>query len=859
MLAAMRKDLVYAGRMLRRQRGLSTVIVVTLALAIGANTAIFSLMDALLLQALPVRDPQTLMLMQWSTLQRPEIHSSSSYGDCRSYLRGKGEQRGCSFSVPFYNALREQTRSLEAVTASAGGNTYVLTEQGQARNARAMAVAGNYFSVLGVRPATGRMLTSADDVAGAPIAMVISYAYWQSAFAGSRGVVGATVALNHVPATIVGVAEPRFTALTPGRVFDGWVPLAAQPKITPYWNEEQRDRPSSIYLTLFGRVRPGFTAGQAQAEVSGIFRNQMLAGPQPLSKPQDDPRVTMLPAQTGLVGVRGQFTQPLTVLMWTVGAILLIACANVAGLLLGRASARQKEFALRRALGAGGGRILRQLLTESLLLAGIGGILGLGLAWVAARALMDFLSAGTERGALGMHVALDGRVLLFTLGATLATGLLFGLAPGLRGARTDLNRSLKDSMGSTAASGGRRFRWAHLGNALVVAQVGLCMVVLAGAGLLVRTLENLRAVPAGFTTSNVLMFGLQPQEAGYNGARRVQIYQTLLERIAALPGVLGASYSSSPLLSGDLSRTSYKITPGGKDVDSDVMPVGLNFFATMRIPLLEGREFVPTDFMPETEQTASAKPAAKAPPGPPVAVVVNEMFARQYLGPGVPIGRIFGQGDNGSSGGYVVVGVSANAKYQSLREATQPTVYTPSAEGSGNFEVRTAGDAMAMLAAVRNAIRNVDPGMPLSQPTTQAENIDQLLFNERLTAGLASCLGGLALLLACIGLYGLLAQEVRRRTREIGIRMALGAQRAQVLRMVLALGAGLGVLGLGVGVAGAWGLTRYLGSMLFGVTAMDATTLGLVGALLLAVALAACLVPARRATKVDPLEALRYE
>ncbi|MGH9394595.1 MAG: FtsX-like permease family protein, partial [Terriglobales bacterium] len=503
--------------------------------------------------------------------------------------------------------------------------------------------------------------------------------------------------------------------------------------------------------------------------------------------------------------------------------------------------------------------ILRQLLTESLLLSCLGGGLGLGLAGLGARTLLAVMSAASDRGALGLHLALDARVLLFTLGATLATGLLFGLAPGLRGARADLNRSLKDGTGNSAASGARRGRWLHLGNALVVAQVGLCMVVLAGAGLLVRTLQNLRAVDPGFGTSNILMFELAPELIGYKGERTIRLYQQLQQQIGALPGVRGVSYSESSLLSGDLSRTRFHITPGGKEARSDIMPVGLGFFATMRMPLRLGREFLPTDFVPEPEIPPAEKPNAKQPPGPPLAVVVNESFARQYLQPGDPIGRVFGRGENGSSGGFQVVGVSGDAKYQSLREVVQPTVYTPSAEGSANFEVRTAQDAMALLPAVRNVVRQADVNLPVGQPTTQTQTIDVLLFQERLLAGLASCLGGLALLLACIGLYGLLAQEVTRRTREIGIRMALGAQRAHLLRMVVGLGAALSCVGLGLGLLGAWGLTRYLHSMLFGVTATDPITLTAVGALLLGVGLAACLIPARRATRVDPLVALRCD
>ncbi|MGH3185172.1 MAG: FtsX-like permease family protein, partial [Streptosporangiaceae bacterium] len=335
------------------------------------------------------------------------------------------------------------------------------------------------------------------------------------------------------------------------------------------------------------------------------------------------------------------------------------------------------------------------------------------------------------------------------------------------------------------------------------------------------------------------------------------LYQQIQEHIGALPAVRGVSFSESPLLSGDLSSTGYRITPGGKEMDADVLPVGLNFFATMHLPLVLGREFLPTDFVPEPDNPPAK--AATAKPGPPVAIIVNEAFVHNYLGPGNPLGRIFGKGNNGSSGGYVVVGVVGNALYQNLRDTAAPTTYLPSSEGFANFEVRTAGDPMALLPSVRQALRTVDPNLPLAHPSTQTANVDRLLFNERMLADLSSCFAGLALLLACIGLYGLLAQEVTRRTREIGIRMALGAERGHVLRMVVGLGLALAAIGLAAGVGGAWAATRYLKSMLFGVSPVDPATLAGVGALLLAVALAACLIPARRATKVDPLVALRYE
>ncbi|HXE31929.1 MAG TPA: ABC transporter permease [Terriglobales bacterium] len=848
------QDLRFAGRALRRQRGLSAVIILTLALAIGANTAIFSLMDALLLQSLPVRDPMHLMVLQWSARKSP-FHSSSSYGDCNQ-VYSPAFVTSCSFSVPFYDELRRQTHSLSELTAAAGGGDYNLSGHGQASIADAQMVAGNYFSVLGVAPALGRLLAPSDDQPGAPVAMVLSYNYWQDAFGGSPAVVGEAVALNNVPVTIVGVAAPSFTSLTPGRGYDGWLPLATRPRLDPNWRPRRLD-PDSIWLTLFARVRPGVPLGQAQAEVNGLFRNSVLTGAKPLAKPEDGPRVALEAAQTSLRGARGSYTQPLAVLMWTVGAILLIACANIAGLLLGRASARQRELAVRRALGAGAARIVRQLLTESLVLAALGGLAGLALAYAGAHWLLAAMSGASYRP-LGIHVQLDARVILFTLAATVVTGVLFGLAPGLRGARGDLSRSLKDGMGNSAASGAHRSRWLHLGNGLVVVQIGLCVVVLAGAGLLVRTLANLRAINPGFNTSNLLMFVIEPELIGYKGAAPDRLYQQLQDRIAALPGVRGVSFSDSPLLSNDLSSTGYKITPNGKEQDADVLSVGLNFFATMHMPLLLGRDFVPGDFVPPPDNPPPDD-AKKGPPGPPRAIIVNQAFVQSYLGAGDPVGRVFGVGNNGSSGGFVVVGVVGNALYESLRTKVKPTTYVPSTEGFANFEVRTADDPMAELTAVRGVLRQMDPNLPLVEPTTQTTNVDRTLFRERMLATLSSCFAGLALLLACVGLYGLLSQEVTRRTREIGIRMALGAERGHLLRMMVGLGAALAAAGLGLGLLGAWGLTRYLQSMLYGLTSTDPLTLAAVGALLLAVALAACLVPARRATRVDPLVALRCE
>ena len=847
--ADLRQDLRFARRTLARHLGLSAVIVLTLALAIGANTAIFSLMDALLLAPLPVRSPATLMLLRWSAHRSPDFRSRSSYGDCDNTFT-KLSASSCSFSLPFFHELQASARSLRAVTASGGTAEFNLSGHGAASMASAQYVAGNYFSVLGVAPAAGRLLEASDDTPGAPIAVVLSYRFWQRTFGGSRAILGQSVALNDVPVTIVGVATPSFTSLTPGRVGDAWLPLSARPKLTPGY-QPMREGADSIWLVLLARLRPGYSRAQAQTEVSGMFRRAMLAGPKPLSKRGDDARVSVEAAQTGLSGARGQFTQPLTLLMWAVGAILLIACANVAGLLLGRAKARQKELAVRRALGARGWRIARQLLTESLTLAALGGLLGVALAFWGARALLAAMSSASYRP-FGFGVHLDARVLLFAAGLTIATGAVFGLAPAWRGARGDLNRSLKDATGNS--EGGRR-QWLHLGNWLVVAQVALCAVVLAGAGLMVRTLSNLRAVDPGFDAHNLLLFELQPELIGYKGERVIQLFDRVQRHLAALPGVAGVTYSGDPLVSGDLWMTSFHITPKGKRAQTDMMAVGLNFFSTMHIPLRLGRAFRPTDYVARPDTA----PAAKAPAGPPLAIIVNQTFARRYLSPGDPVGRIIGQGDNGSKSGYVVVGVSADTKYQSLSAKVAPTVYAPSTDGDVTFEVRTAGNPLALLPEVRAAVRAVDPNLPVDRPSTQSENIDRTLFRQRMLAWLSSLLGGLALLLAAIGLYALLAQEVGRRTREIGIRMALGADRGQVLRMVISLGATLAAIGLAAGLAGAWAATRGLRTLLYGVTPADPATAAGVALLLLGVALAACWLPARRATRVDPLVALREE
>jgi len=544
--------------------------------------------------------------------------------------------------------------------------------------------------------------------------------------------------------------------------------------------------------------------------------------------------------------------------MLAVGIILLIACSNVAGLMLARAAARQKEMAVRLALGAGRMRILRQLLTESLLLAATGGILGIVFASWGSHAIVSFVSNNQPRP-LTFATGLDLRVLGFTAAISLFTGILFGLAPAFRSLRVDMTHALKEGFSAStkiSGGGGRRF---GIGNALVVTQVALAIVVLVGAGLLVRTLQNLRSIDVGFDAHNLVIFGMNPSLAGYKDAQIRSFYRDLQGRLTETPGVKSASYSMVPLLSGALMATLFHWpgTPQDRQSESDVLEVGPNFFSTMQIPFVAGRNFTASDYEIAAQATNPAPPTVATP------VIVDQAFVAKFLAKENPVGKRFGQSeasqDGPASPGYEIIGVVRDTKYDSLRRAISPMMYTPQAFPGASFEVRTAGDPQALVPAIRKVVAEINPNLPLRNVTTESQQIDRLLFQERLVARLSVFLGLLALALACIGLYGLLAYEVARRTREIGIRSALGAQRGDVLRLVVKQGLSLSIVGAAAGIGVALGVTRYLKSMLYDVSAYDPITIVVVSALLVLVALAACLIPAQRATNVDPMVALRYE
>jgi predicted permease len=952
------QDARFALRMLRKSPGFTAVAVLTLAFGIGANTAIFSLIDAVLLRSLPVEDPAQLVLLKWSARKAPNIHGITSAGDCPSDLRrGALNPEGCSFSEPMFREIA-QANIFSGTAAFANTGRLDLTGNGPASVISGQLISGDFFRTMGLNAAAGRLIDTRDDSpAAAPVA-VLNYGYWQSAFGGSREVIGRTIELNAVPFTIVGVAEQRFTGITPGSDYDVWVPLSNQQKINPLKGMQDllggQDRPHDVgfwWLTIVCRPKPDMPVAQAQAMVSGMFRNEMLhgavqmfaggkmgalpmpreggpsivastpapgpmpapmpmqgasgnlanpfhgeagGGPAPraaanetmqftlnaplpgtapavggahaaeteapsalktLSTADDNPQVKLVSAQTGLSGTRERYTDPLYVLMLAVGIILLIACANVAGLMLARAAARQKEMAVRLALGAGRARIVRQLLTESVMLSGLGGALGILFAHWGAHAIVSFVSRNQSRP-LGFATGVDLRVLGFTVAVSLCTGIIFGVAPAFRSARVNLTPALKEGDGSSGNAGGK---WISIGNALVVTQVALAIVVLVGAGLLVRTLQNLRTVDMGFDAHNILIFAIDPTLAGYQAEQVNSLYRDLQGRLAETPGVKSASYSMMPLLSNGLMITVFHWpgTPQDQTAEADTLDVGPNFFETLRMPFLAGREFSASDF------GLAASNGGTTPTSAPTPVIVNQAFVEKYLGKENPIGKVFGESAirpfGGPNPGNEIVGVVRDAKYNDLRREIHPMMYQPHHVGVATFEVRTAADPQALLPAIREVVGQVNANLPLFNVTTQSEQIDRLLFQERLVARLAGFFGVLALVLASIGLYGLLSCEVSRRTREIGIRMALGAQPESVLRLVLRQGIALAIVGAIVGIGVALGVTRYLASMLFDVRASDPVTMIAAAALLVLVALAACHIPARRATRVDPMVALRYE
>ncbi|MGB7281659.1 MAG: ABC transporter permease [Candidatus Acidiferrum sp.] len=882
------QDIRFALRMLRKSPGFTAVAILTLALGIGANTAIFSFIDGVLLRSLPVKEPQQLVLFSWSARQKPRANGRSAYGDCyKQELTGD-----CSFPLPFFKTLRSQADSFSGMAAFAGPLDVDLSAKGAASIASSTYVSGDFFSTLGVNTILGRPLVPSDDTPSAPPAIVLNYAYWDRAFGSDCSVVGRTVRLDSTTATIIGIADPQFTNLTPGKLQDFYMPFSLADRIRGEWwskNDTRATDASVWWVVMLGRLKPGVSIGRAQASASTIFRNVMLHGARPAFQETDAPSIALTPAQAGLNGETSDWAPPLYISMALVGFILLIACANVAGLTLARSATRQKEMAVRLALGAGRARLIRQLLTESLLLSLAGGLVGFLLAYWRIGGMVGIISSDRAEP-FPFVISPDWRVLTFAVAVTFITGILFGLAPAMRGSRIDLTPSLKESTSSLPGGAAHAGRYFRLSDGLVVAQVALSIVVLIGAGLLVRTLHNLSNLNPGFDTRNVLLFDIDPTIAGFTDRQTQQLYGNLQEHFAALPGVISVSYSEDALLDGGTSGDDIHLdgAPPKQDINTLELPVGLNFFSTMHIPILAGRAFTPADFAAAITTNAADKardaaatpnPASSSAPAStvpsaldeayyrsaPIPVLINEMFAQTFLRGQDPLGMHMGDSQatddevQHPGPGYTVIGIVADTRYDRPRRAIQPIMFLPLVSNSAYFELRTAANPTLLVKSVRDVVSRVADNLPLSHVRTQTGQIEDMLSQERLMSRLSTFYGAVALVLACIGLYGLLSYEVARRTREIGIRMALGARRVDVLRLVMVLGLKLTVVGAMAGIVGALALTQFLSSLLYGVSPTDPVTSLVVTALLTLVTLAACYIPARRAMRVDPMVALRYE
>ncbi len=833
------QDLRFGLRMLRKHPGFTFAAVLLLALGIGVNTALFSVVDAVLLKRLPVNAPEQLVLL-----------SRNSSGKTID-----------NFSFGMYERLRDHDRTLTGLLAY-----YPLrltaSIAGQPEPAlNGQLVTGNYYAVLGVNAARGRTLTPEDDrTPGAHPVCVISDGYWHRRFGRDPKVIGQNISLSNQPFTVIGVTPPEFFGTEVGAAMDITVPLTMQEQVIPGIRSFMR---GGTRFRLLGRLQTGATMAQAQASLGLLYQQYMADELQRISTSNKgkgpDPkmlaeRLQVASGSQGLSALRRQFSQSLFVLMGVVALVLLIACANVAGLMLARAVSRRQEMAVRLALGAARWRLMRQLLTESLLLAGLGGLFGWLSAWWGTRLLLPWLSQGEIP--LRLNLTPDLRLLVFTAVAALLTGVWFGFAPAWLATRVELHTALKQDVQAAGKHGGRL----GFGQVFVVAQVALSLLLLVGAGLFVRSLQKLQQVDTGFARENVVVLKLEP--VGSDGKWNVlpqltSLYDELLRRTQAFPDVLAASligYSPMSrrewLTMGETPDTMATIslpeyTPSSdEEMDVHFMQVYPNSFAALGVPLLAGRDFTPQD---------NDKQA------PPVAII-NESLARRFFGNQSPIGRRF----SNRLGAVEIIGVVKDVKYRSLREQERPMYYRPfqqpgTSRGQMTLVVRTTGDPLSLAAALQREARALDPAMPLFTAETLAAQLDASLAQERLVAALSSVFSLLALLLACIGLYGVLAYDVARRTHEIGIRMALGASSGRIVQLVLRETLWLMSIGVVIGLGTALAATRWVKSLLFGLEPHDPLTMGLAVLTLLVVAAVAGYLPARRAAKVDPLVALRHE
>jgi predicted permease len=830
------QDLRYGARMMLKSKMFTLVAVLSLALGIGANTAIFSLINALMLRMLPVKNAEELALF---SVAGPTVPSAVSYN--------------CNY--PLYEMFRDRAQSFTGVIAGAnvGRARLLVNEPGVvAESVEQQRVSGNFFPSLGVNPVVGRTLTEADDnlSAGQPGA-VISFDYWRRRFGSDPQVVGRQVTVNNTALTIVGVAPPGFFGFVVGSKPELWWPIKAV-------NDPGLRLEGFNWIRVIGRLRPGASMAQAQAELETIFQQQInnvtpaqSANWTPTQRRNHFERHARLEAGgTGYTTLRRQFRQPLFILMAAVGLTLLIACVNVANLLLARAATRRKEIAVRLALGAGRFRLVRQLLTESVLLSLLGGAAGMLFARACLRGLITYLPQQTQTG---LDAPLDAHVLAFTLLVSVITGLLFGLAPAWQATRLNLTASLKDQTGASAS----RSRLA-LNKTLVVTQVALSLFLLIGAGLFVRSLRNLKTLDAGFNYENIVQFSIDPG-SGYNAQQRSDLYKLMLARLEALPGAQSATMWNGGGVSFNVSVPGYTPAPD-ENLSCDEMAVGPRFFETMKMSILAGRDFGPHDDRPPAPPNSQPGAPPSMAGVPPLYAVINQAMARYFFGNENPIGRRFVTRRDWQ---VEVIGVTKDAKHTNLREPTPRTYYIyyfqqPRREGM-TFHLRASGGTAAYTATLGRLARELSPQAQVVELRMMADVVNESLTQERFIAQLGSAFSLFALLLTCVGLYGLMSYAVTRRTNEIGIRMALGARGADVAKMVMKETMLMVAIGMAIGLGAALATTQLISTLLFGLSPDDPLTIAAAALLMTIVAAFAGYLPARRAARVDPMTALRCE
>ncbi len=846
------QDVRYGLRQLRRSPGFTAVVILTLALGIGANTAIFSLLDSVMLRNLPLRDPEQLVLFADNPQKSMSIHEPTSTSDT---IGPSGPWT--LFSYPLYEHLRDHSRLFQGICAfQTVEETLTVHIEGPvhrsaAQVAQGKLVSGNFFSVLGVGAVMGRTLVPGDDRLGAPPVAVVSFEYWQSKLGGEAAVLGRLVDIDGVPMTLVGVMPPGFFGERVERDFaDFWMPLSLRPELPPTVMPQAKTlltNPNGYWLDMMGRLKPGVSMAQAKAEIDGELRQYLtgLLGAKITASERsqiEHDYVALAPGGRGLSALRYEYAEPLHILLAIVGLVLLIACANVANLLLARAAARQKEMAMRLALGATRGRVVRQLLVESGLLAALGGVAGALLASGGVTVLISLVAAKVP-----LNAKPDLAVFGFTMFVMLVTAILSGLAPALKSARVEFVPTLKAGSSSASAQPTRL----GLGKSLVALQVAVSLLLLVGAGLLIRSLANLENQNLGFSPQHVLLVRINPELAGYKSKQLPGLYRELLDRIGALPGVHSASIGTTSPMSGDKSTADVSVEgqarrPG--ENTSELVAVGPQYFETEGMRIVAGRGISLRDI----------------PTSAPIAVV-NQAFARCFLAKDSSVGRRFSLGSPFMAPGFEIVGIVEDAKYASAREEAEPIFFLSAYQMESilpyvnEIEIRAVSNPAGITAEVRRAIQEFDSNLPITDVTTLSKQVNDSLGQQRAFSGLTGFFGILGLVLACVGLYGTMAYNVTRRTNEIGIRMALGAQRSEVLWMVLRQTVFLIGIGIAIGVPVALAAARLIASQLYGVKPSDPSTITVAALVMAGVGLIAGYVPARRATKVDPMVALRYE